>query len=265
AQISRTIARALRLNEDLTEAIALGHDLGHTPFGHAGEQALDEVYREYVPGARFKHSAQSLRVVDVLENRGMGLNLTSEVRDGILHHSKGSADLSLNASGPSTLEGKVVKISDRVAYINHDIDDAIRAGIITESDLPTKAVSVLGNSHSHRIGSMVEDIIAFSYESEQIGMSEPFRKATDRLKDYLFAVVYGREVNGVAELKHAGDTLKKLFRFYMEHPDDIPALTTLDPPADDTPSRARRVCDLISGMTDRYAQRDYARLFLKWL
>ena len=270
AQISRTISRALRLNEDLTEAIALGHDLGHTPFGHAGEAALDSVVREFVPGGGFRHSEQSLRVVDVLEKRGAGLNLTYEVRDGILHHSKGSADLSLDAKGPSSLEGKVVKISDRVAYINHDIDDAIRAGIIAEADLPTEAVDILGRTHSNRISSMVMDIIQFSGDTGAVGMSNPYREATDRLKDYLFAEVYGRDVRGIAELEHAGERLKDLFRFYMEHPEDLRDMTPDAAPSSDAiedpiVTRAREVCDFISGMTDRYAQKDYASHFLKWL
>jgi len=267
AQIARTISRALRLNEDLTEAIALAHDLGHTPFGHAGEAALDEVYREFVPGATFRHSEQSLRVVDVLEKRGLGLNLTFEVRDGILHHSKGQADLSLETKGPHTLEGRVVKISDRVAYINHDIDDAIRAGIITEDDLPEDAVNIVGRTHSSRIGAMVTNIIERSRDLRDIGMTAEFRRATDGLKDFLFAVVYGRDMSGTAELQHAGETLKQLFRYYMGHPEEILDLTPdlVDNASDDIPSRAGRVRDLVSGMTDRYAQRDYARRFLRWL
>lgn len=264
AQISRTIARALRLNEDLTEAIALGHDLGHTPFGHVGEAALNKVYRDYVPGAGFRHSEQSLRVVDVLEKRGLGLNLTFEVRDGILHHSKGRADLSKETTGPATLEGKVVKISDRVAYINHDIDDAIRAEIITADDLPAQAVKVLGKLHSARIGAMVTNIVECSRELGDIAMTEDFRKATDHLKDFLFAEVYGRDVSGIAELKHAGEMLKELFRFYMEHPEEIADLTPdspTEPRDNDTPTLARRVCDMISGMTDRFAQKEYIARF----
>ena len=264
AQIARTIARALRLNEDLTEAIALAHDLGHTPFGHAGEAALDEVYREFVPGGGFKHSEQSLRVVDCLEKKGRGLNLTWEVRDGILHHSKGSADLSIDAAGAATLEGRVVKISDRVAYINHDIDDAIRAGIITEADLPVEAVAVVGRTHSDRIGAMVIDIIRASGDLDSIGMSEQYCEATDDLKDFLFAEVYGRDVRGIVELERAGETLKELFRFYMAHPEEMPEM---QPPQNgvDAAALTRRVCDFVSGMTDRYAQRDYAARFLKWL
>ncbi len=265
AQIARTIARALRLNEDLTEAIALGHDLGHTPFGHAGEEALDAVYREYVPDGGFKHSEQSLRVVDHLEKKGLGLNLTWEVRDGILHHSKGSADLALDAAGPATLEGKVVKISDRVAYINHDIDDAIRAGIITESDLPAEAVETVGRTHSDRIGAMVTDIIESSADLDVIGMSTRFRRATNHLKDFLFAEVYGRDVRGIVELQHAGESLKELFRYYMQHPEEMPDNMHEHSAEDDIEARTRRVCDFLSGMTDRYAQKDYAARFLRWL
>lgn len=261
AQIARTIARALRLNEDLTEAIALGHDLGHTPFGHAGEAALDEVCREFVPGCGFKHSEQSLRVVDVLERKGLGLNLTWEVRDGIRRHSKGNADLTIDASGPATLEGRIVKISDRVAYINHDIDDAARAGIITEDDLPQEAVEILGRTHSKRISSMVMDIIDLAGATGRIGMSDPFRQATNRLKDFLFAVVYGRDVKGLMELRNAADCLKDLFRYYMDNPDQLPdPPNSAEPPLPDpTADRARRVTDFISGMTDRYALRDHNR------
>ncbi len=260
AQIARTIARALRLNEDLTEAIALGHDLGHTPFGHAGEAALDEVIKEYVDGGGFRHSEQSLRVVDVLENKGAGLNLTYEVRDGILHHSKGNADLTITDSGPSTLEGKIVKISDRVAYINHDIDDAVRAGIITANDLPYSAVKYIGFSHSDRIDAMVKDIIEYSNSLDHIGMSDDVRKATDELKDFLFAVVYGRK-EGREGLRIASEKLKDLFRYYMDNPKEIaeviPNEEDYENALEDVEARCRIVIDFISGMTDRYAQRDY--------
>lgn len=267
AQIARTIARALRLNEDLTEAIALGHDLGHTPFGHAGEAALDEVIKEFVPSLSFRHSEQSLRVVDFVEKQGEGLNLTYEVRDGILHHSKGNADLSLDTRGPATLEGRVVKIADRVAYINHDIDDAIRAGIITEDDLPRDAVAVVGKVLSKRIGVMVEDIIEQSLPTfrdcggaggPSIRMSESVRKATNQLKDFLFAVVYDKDVRGVADLRRASQCLKELFRYYMAHPEEI-GDGTWHLGVKDQAELARRVCDFVSGMTDRYAQRDYER------
>lgn len=259
SQIARTIARALRVNEDLTEAIALGHDLGHTPFGHAGEAALDEVYREYVPGGGFRHGEQSLRVVDVLENGGRGLNLTWEVRDGILRHSKGAADLTIDSRGPATVEGRIVKISDRVAYINHDIDDAIRAGIITESDLPADAISALGHSHSERISSMVNDIIDYGLRSGAVGMSDRLRTATDALKDFLFAVVYGRDVRGVMELRRAADCLKDLFRYYMANPYELPEGKA--PEIHSCDALARRVCDFVSGMTDRYAMREHSLRF----
>jgi len=270
AQIARTISRALMLNEDLTEAIALGHDLGHTPFGHAGEEALDSMVREYVRTMRFKHSEQSLRVVDLLEKGGAGLNLTHEVRDGILHHSKGRADLSLDTRGPATLEGKVVKISDRVAYINHDIDDAIRAGMLTEDALPEEAVSVLGHSHSQRINTMVVDIIESSRNLTAIGMSERCREATDLLKDCLFERVYGHDMQGSAEIRRASDMLKDLFRFYVDNPSEIKDMAgdgggTGEVEAEELDLRVRMVSDFISCMTDRYAQKEYTRIFLKWL
>ena len=269
AQIARTVARALRLNEDLTEAIALGHDLGHTPFGHAGEKALDQVYREFVPDGGFKHNEQSLRVVDVLEKKGLGLNLTVEVRDGILCHSKGKADLSVDAAGPHTLEGQVVKISDRIAYINHDIDDATRAGIISAQQLPLDAVEVLGTTHSARISAMVTDIIQESADLTTIKMSAAFRAATDRLKDFLFKEVYECEQREQIEIKQSGAVLKKLFRFYMQYPEKIPDIYEAISPSSllqrnfdaDVTIAARTVCDFISGMTDRYAQADYATRF----
>jgi dGTPase len=191
SQISRTVSRALHLNEDLTEAIALGHDLGHTPFGHAGESALDSAYREYVPAARFRHNEQSLRVIDILEHDGQGLNLTWEVRDGILHHSKGAKDLHLGESGSAaTLEGRVMRVCDRIAYINHDIDDAIRAGIITEDDLPKECTEILGSRHSKRISTMVIDLVENSKDTNDISLSRDVVEATNKLKDFLFENVY---------------------------------------------------------------------------
>ncbi|MBI2843963.1 MAG: deoxyguanosinetriphosphate triphosphohydrolase [Armatimonadetes bacterium] len=273
SQIARTIARALRLNEDLTEAIALAHDLGHTPFGHLGEQSLDEALREYIPGAHFHHSEQSLRVVDQLENKGRGLNLTWEVRNGILHHSKGREDIGLDLRGPSTLEGKVVRISDRIAYINHDIDDAIRAGIISASDLPEESTRIFGHRYSERIASMVMDVIKSSLGKNSISVSESHRRAMNRLKDFLFQRVYVVDHPGMVELKQAGEKLKVLFRHYMEHPDELPLMAPGSPlMGPDSPlmgpdlksgpneeeSRARAVCDFIASMTDRYAQKTYA-------
>src|SRR5689334_8232831 len=173
SQIARTIARALRLNEDLTEAIALAHDLGHPPFGHAGEDALDSVYKEFVPTAGFRHYEQSLRVVELLETRDgrRGLNLTWEVRDGIAHHSKGRKNLADSGARASTLEGKVMRIADRIAYVNHDIDDAVRAGILRQSDLPKDTLSLLGKTHSERISRMVMDVIDFSDGRPEVDMS----------------------------------------------------------------------------------------------
>jgi dGTPase len=248
SQIARTIARALRLNEDLTEAIALGHDLGHTPFGHVGEQALDEVLKEYIPNARFHHAEQSLRVVEVIENKGAGLNLTWEVRNGIAHHSKGREDLGIDLRGPATLEGKVVRIADRIAYINHDIDDAIRAGIISGSDLPKECIDILGYRYSQRISSMVMDVITASSSKNSISLSESHRRAMNKLKDFLYQKVYGVDHPGIVELREAGVMLKKLFRYKMEHPNG---------PDCSMEDRARTVCDFIAGMTDRYAQKSF--------
>ncbi|HEY3298543.1 MAG TPA: deoxyguanosinetriphosphate triphosphohydrolase [Armatimonadota bacterium] len=263
SQIARTIARALRLNEDLTEAIALGHDLGHTPFGHAGERALDEVYRDFVPGSRFRHSEQSLRVVEILEREGRGLNLTWEVRQGILHHSKGSGDIVFDARKDEiTLESRIVRISDRIAYINHDIDDAIEAGVISQSDLPVECLRVLGSRHSTRIATMVIDLVTCSTGKSRLDMSPDVLEAMNSLKDFLFSRVYGPGASGplVEELRRAARLVKELFRFYMEHPEKLPEDWHAD--KDIMPERARTVCDFIAGMTDQYAQRMYAEHFM---
>jgi len=262
SQISRTIARALRLNEDLAEAISLGHDLGHTPFGHAGERALDEIYGEYVPGASFHHSEQSLRVVEILENDGKGLNLTKEVREGILHHSKGSKDTRLEGEG--TLEARTVRIADRIAYINHDIDDAIRAGVIGGSDLPAECVQLLGERQSRRIATMVVDLVENSQGKPGLSMSPKVLAAMDRLKDFLFERVYGPSAEGprAEELRKAEHLVKELFRFYMSHPNELEERR----PEVETPEAwARVVCDFIAGMTDRYAERKYAENFMPGL
>lgn len=241
AQISRTIARALRLNEDLAEAIALGHDLGHTPFGHSGEEALNEV----VSGG-FKHNLQSLRVVDVLEG-GRGLNLTWEVRDGIAHHT--------GPVKPQTLEGQIICYADRIAYINHDIDDALRAGIITREQLPDECLKVLGNTHRQRIDTMVTDIIRYSWEHGRIAMSPTVQQATDELRAFLFQKVYIGSPAKTEEGK-AKNLLKQLYYYYLEHPETLPPPVH---PQDDLP---RRVCDYIAGMTDRYAILQYTRIFV---
>jgi len=260
AQIARTIARALRLNEDLTEAIALAHDLGHPPFGHAGEQALDAAYREYVGDANFRHDEQSLRVVDFLEYHDgvRGLNLTWEVRDGIANHSKGRSNLAdPSRRHASTLEGEVVRIADRVAYINHDIDDAIAAGILKAADLPDDCVRLLGNTHSRRISTMVIDIVTTSDGKHEVSMSSEISAATDCLKDYLFQNVYTNPHVRMDEITKAARVVRELFAYYMDHPADEPTSLPYDERA-----RAQTICDFIAGMTDRFAITQYKQLFL---
>jgi len=288
AQIARTIARALRLNEDLTEAIALGHDLGHTPFGHAGEQALDQAYRRHDADAHFTHWEQSLRVVEMLENDGRGLNLTWETRDGIARHSKGQSDLpgrggprrglspfSPEKEGlspnpfrrsemgtvpvlPATMEGRVVMFADRIAYINHDIDDAARAGMISAADLPPQCVEVLGATHSQRITTMVADLVAHTLQGGDVAMGDEVLEATNALKDFLFERVYGG-VGAGAGLRKVIEVIGNLFRYYMENPAD---LSPLAPPAESRRELARRVCDHLAGMTDRYAKQQFIAHFL---
>jgi dGTPase len=254
SQIARTIARALNLNEDLTEAIALGHDLGHTPFGHWGEDTLDELHRQ-----GFRHNEQSLRIVDLLENDGRGLNLTWEVRDGIVNHSKSDvAVLGEEWGEVSTLEGEVVKISDMVAYVNHDIGDAVRAGIITEGELPLEVIEVLGLSHSLRINTMVTDIIQSSWdvricdiikEKPAIKMSPPIMTAAEKLRDFLFKRVYTPSIER-ADATNAKNVVQFLYRYFNEHADKLPAEYRRH--ADTT---ERGVVDYIAGMTDQYALR----------
>ena len=251
AQIARTVSRALRLNEDLTEAIALGHDLGHTPFGHAGEAALEAAYREFDPDAGFHHADQSLRVVDLLEKDGQGLNLTWEVRDGIGAHSKGMDDLPASSS-PATLEGQVVMYADRVAYINHDIDDAIRAGLITPDSLPSDCISALGDTHSRRITTMVTDLLAHSRGRPSIAMGDQVQRATNRLKDFLYDRVY--RAGSAAEGERVERVLRSLFQFYMTRPDQVPGGLEC---ADDRRLLARAVCDYLAGMTDRFAVQQF--------
>ena len=262
AQIARTIARALRLNEDLTEAIALAHDLGHTPFGHAGEWALDEAYRQYDPHARFRHYEQSLRVVELLEKNGQGLNLTWEVRDGIGHHSKGRDDLPLVVEhGATTLEGRVVMVADRIAYVNHDVDDALRGQVISGADLPARCVAVLGSTHAERINRMVVDLVEHSLDQPILHMSPEILQATDELKDFLFARVYSVGSSSKAEVYKVGEVLGNLFRFYMNSPQELGALPA-GQSLDDPKVRARAVCDHIAGMTDRFAQEQFITHFL---
>ena len=264
-QISRTVARALRLNEDLVEAIGMGHDLGHAPFGHVGEAALDEAYRRYDTNAHFLHYEQSLRIVDELENNGEGLNLTWETRDGILHHSKGQRDLNGQQQLPATLEGQVVRICDRVAYVNHDIDDARRAGLIRAEDLPVECIEVLGKTHGERITTMVLAIVLASSSvqdgerlvNETIEMKEEVRCATDVLKNWMFDHVYNLE--SVDETPRVNMVISALFDCFMAQPQLMQTVATA---SDDKAQLARRVCDYIAGMTDRFASQTYAKLCL---
>ncbi len=262
AQIARTISKALRFNEELTEAIALAHDVGHTPFGHAGEWALDSAYRAVDPDAHFAHHEHSLRVVDELERDGCGLNLTAEVRDGIVAHTKGEADLEegLENDLPLTLEAMVVRIADRIAYVNHDIDDALRAGLIELDDLPEDAIALLGRRHSQRVHAMVADLITASLDRDRITMTPPIVRAVNQLKDFLFEHVYnaagpkGRQIKKVEALIHG------LFQAYMA--DDTALHEAIGLVPTDRKLRARLVCDWIAGMTDRFARQQYVHLFL---
>ncbi|MBE9513780.1 MAG: deoxyguanosinetriphosphate triphosphohydrolase [Dehalococcoidia bacterium] len=245
SQIARTISRALNLNEDLTEAIALGHDLGHTPFGHIGEEVLNELH----PGG-FRHSEQSLRVVDLLENEGEGLNLTWEVRDGILKHSKGQADiLGDEWEDVGTSEGQVCQVADVIAYINHDIGDAIRAGIITESDLPERAVQVLGRTHSRRISTLVYDIVECSWARPTIGMSPKVVKAANTLRQFLFDRVYHPSLS-TRDANRARTAIHLLFSYFLAHEAELPPEF-----ASSTDTSERKVADYVAGMTDQYALR----------
>jgi dGTPase len=253
SQIARTISKSLRLNEDLTEAIALGHDLGHTPFGHAGEEALDEIFSE-----GFRHNEQSLRVVDILERNGTGLNLTFEVRDGILKHSKGRDSIASRENLPVTLEGQAVRIADIIAYVNHDIEDAIRAGIIAPENLPVEYVSILGNSYGARIDTMVKNVINSSINLPAIIMGEPVLYSTEGLRDYLYDDVYPHE-EIQSEIRKATKALKELFFYFVECPQEIFKNLRRDIGDD---SIQRIVCDFVSGMSDKMALKTYAELFL---
>ncbi len=241
--IARTVARALGLNEDLTEAIGLGHDLGHPPFGHAGEDALDAALRER-GGDGFKHNVHSLRVVDVLEREGRGLNLTEQVRDGILNHT--------GASKPASLEGRIVKLVDRVAYINHDIDDALRAGILGQEDLPAVEIDLLGETGAARIDTLVRDIVEQSRGAGDIVQSKEIGGAMLRLRKFMFDRVYLGPL-ARAEHERVHRIMRTLFDHYLEHPDEAP---TLEPAADDL----QRVADYLAGMTDRYCIAKFAEL-----
>jgi dGTPase len=235
AGISRTVARALRLNEDLTEAIALGHDLGHPPFGHTGEEALDRALQERFARG-FRHNEQSLRVVEVLERDGRGLNLTAEVRDGILHHT-GPAE-------PATLEGRIVRLVDRVAYINHDIDDAIRAGLLSAGELPQEEIALLGERGSRRIDTLVHDVVEASATAGDIAQSEDVGRAMLNLRAFMFERVYLGPA-AAEQRRIATETVERIVSHFVEHPGDLPPERPGDLP--------ERITDYVAGMTDRFA------------
>ena len=256
SQIARTISVALRLNGHLTEAIALGHDLGHTPFGHAGESVLNTLYP-----AGFQHYAQSLRVVDLLEKKGKGLNLTFEVRDGIGKHSKGRNEILPDdiTELPATIEGRVVRVADIIAYVNHDLDDAVRAGVISESEIPAPLQKLFGTSHSERIGNMVKDLIFQTIENggERLTMSPDVLDGIVELRSFLYDHVY--ETNKVHDdFVKAMKLIKELYDHFLEKDENWEKVIDYDA---DTP-REQMVCDFIAGMTDRYALDLYANIFL---
>jgi dGTPase len=246
--ISRTVARALRLNEDLVEAIGLGHDLGHPPFGHIGEEVLDRCLQERF-GANFRHNEHSLRVVEVLERDGEGLNLTEQVRDGIVCHSS-------RAPLPATLEGRIVRVIDRVAYINHDIDDALRAGLLLAEELPDEPIAVLGGDGPTRIDALVHDMVESSARAGDIVQGADAGPAMSRLRDFMFERVYlGPAVR--AEHAKIANVVRTLFDHYVEHPELLPPLRGRP---DEDEDLARRVTDYVAGMTDRYCISEYSRL-----
>ena len=247
AQIARSIARALNLNEDLTEAIALGHDLGHTPFGHAGERTLNSLCP-----MGFAHYKQSIRVVEFLEKDGQGLNLTWEVRDGILNHR--------TSGNPSTLEGKAVRISDKIAYINHDIDDGIRAGILEESDIPSEYTDVLGNSTKERLNTMISDIIMNSIGKNDLVMSEPVHKAMTDLRKFMFESLYLNPTAKSEEAK-ADKLITELYRYYVANTDKLPdTYKRFITEFDERPEQV--VCDYIAGMSDQYSISKFQEIFV---
>lgn len=256
SQIARSIAKVLRLHEELTEAIALGHDVGHTPFGHAGERVLDEL----MPGG-FSHHAQSLRIIDVLENGRQGLNLTFEVRDGIARHSKGKHGLPVGAPPEhraSTIEGQVARVADIIAYVNHDIDDAVRAGVLTDADLPREAVRLLGSTSSERIGRMVTDVVMRTLEGglTEIRMSEEILQATLEMREFLFGAVYENDA-ATAEFAKAAGILGGIWEQVRKRPEAHLDMRTVEAEGLDVAVR-----DFVAGMTDRYAVSLYEELFI---
>lgn len=247
SQNARTIAKALRLNEDLVEAIALGHDLGHTPFGHAGERALNEVSPH-----GFKHNEQSVRVVECLEKQGQGLNLTWEVRDGILNHK--------TSGKPSTLEGQIVRLSDKIAYINHDIDDAIRGGVLKQEEIPKEYREILGETTRMRLNTMIHNVIINSMDKPYIAMSKDIEKATAGLRKFMFEHVYFNPAAKSEEAK-AVEMIKNLYHYYICHMDKLPE-KYLQRIAEGTGTKEQNVCDFIAGMTDAYAVKKFQEFFI---
>ena len=245
AQVARTLARGLRLNEDLTEAIALGHDLGHTPYGHIGERTLNDL----LPGG-FRHNEQSLRVVEQLENGGTGLNLTWEVRDGILNHS--------GAGFPATLEGECVRRADRIAYLNHDLDDALRAGVLKDFELPADCLRILGNTHGQRIDTMIRDIVFHSENQPHLAMSPQVESAMNGLREFMFEKVY-RDGWRDPEEHRCDYILRAMFSYFCDHPGEMPEEYIMITYRD---GLERGVADFLSGMTDRYATRKFMELFV---
>ena len=264
-QIARTIGRALRLNEDLIEAIGMGHDLGHTPFGHAGEAALAMAI-----GRTFRHNEQSVRVVEVLEKRGQGLNLTKQVREGIYSHSKSRKDITTNTWGiASTLEGQVIKIADSIAYVNHDIDDAIRGGLLTLDDLPQEYVAMLGDTHSQRINTMVTDMIDFNWwatgeepppADASISMSPHILAATNGIREFMYANVYLRGAAKTEDHK-VKYVIRQLYQHFVQHPEALPADLLQISQQRNEPAEIAAL-DYIAGMTDRYAMAKFNDLFV---
>lgn len=247
SQIARTVAVSLRLNESLTEAIALGHDLGHTPFGHAGEDALNSVCSE-----GFTHFEQSIRVVELLEKKGEGLNLTKEVRDGIVNHR--------TSGNPSTMEGKIVRLSDKIAYINHDIDDAIRGKILREEDIPKEYTDILGNTKQKRLNTMIYDIVNNSMDKPDIVMSSEIENAMRGLRKFMFENVYSNNVAKGEEFK-AKSMLKSMYEYYMEHINELPE-EYIYMISDKGQKEERVVCDYIAGMSDQYAVAQFEQIFV---
>ena len=261
SQIARTIAKALRLNESLTEAIALGHDVGHTPFGHAGEEVVDALYRRYDPEAGFRHAEHSVRVLTTLEKSGEGLNLCAETLEGIAAHSKGRLNTSeVLETGPArTLEATVVSLADRIAYLNHDVDDCIRAGFIHADDIPDECGSVLGDRYSTRISTMVRDVIEQSEAQSEICVSGRVAAAMDRFKEFLWEWVYHSPAM-LDERERVRLVVESLFELYMKSDEAYEA--RLGPVPATEALRARAVCDYVAGMTDRYAADRYVENFL---